>query len=151
MKLVWPCCKKRVAVGAGFETLFLAAWKLKSFLLFAFRTGSWLPLNEDVELSSPPALCLHGPFHASHHDNGLKLRAYEPAPIKCCPCKSCLGPGVCSQQWKPSLRHPQRPRTRAQAEVAEKKHMPSSSHQVPSCKSFSTDFPFPPKDRAVTS
>jgi hypothetical protein len=33
-----------------------------------------------------------------HLDNGLNFGTCKPAPIKCCPYKSCLGYGVCSQQ-----------------------------------------------------
>ena len=36
---------------------------------------SWLPLDEDVELSAFPAMCLPGPCRASlHDDNGLNLK-----------------------------------------------------------------------------
>jgi len=35
---------------------------------------SWLPLDEDIELSAPPVPCLPGCCHAScHDDHGLKL------------------------------------------------------------------------------
>jgi hypothetical protein len=35
-------------------------------------------------------------------DNGLNLWTCKLAPIKCCPYKSCLGHGVCSQQQTPN-------------------------------------------------
>ena len=48
LKWAWPCWRKYVTVGMGFETLLLllATWK---------TVCSWLPLDEDVELSAPPA------------------------------------------------------------------------------------------------
>ena len=68
--------------------------------LSCLRTfSSWLPFDEDVELTAPPAAFQPGCCCAScHDDNGLKLWNYKPAPIKCCPYKCCLGHGVCSQQ-----------------------------------------------------
>ena len=33
--------------------------------------SSWLPWDQDVELSAPPVPCLPARCHASHHDNGL--------------------------------------------------------------------------------
>ena len=39
-----------VTVGVAFETLLLAAHEI---------VCSWLPYDEDVELSAPPALYLH--------------------------------------------------------------------------------------------
>jgi hypothetical protein len=59
----------------------------ETFLLAAHETVfSWLLLDQDVELSAPPAPCLPGCCcHASClDDNGLNLRTCEPAPIKCC-------------------------------------------------------------------
>lgn len=55
----------------GFMTLVLAAWKPEFYL----------PSDQDVELSAPPAL--HHAFH--HADNGPNLRTGKPEPIKCCP------------------------------------------------------------------
>jgi hypothetical protein len=52
-------------VGAGIEAILLAAWKP----IFSF-----LPLDEDVDLSAPPASLLPGHCHAScYDDNGLNL------------------------------------------------------------------------------
>jgi hypothetical protein len=43
-------------------------------------------LDEDVELSAPPAPCLPACCHASCHDNNeLNLWTSKPEPIKCCP------------------------------------------------------------------
>ena len=54
-----------VAVGVGFEVLLLATWK---------PVFSYLPLEEDVELSASPALSLPAHCHASFiDDNGLNL------------------------------------------------------------------------------
>ena len=59
----------------------------------------WLPVDQDVELSPPPVLCLPERCNVSHHDdNGLNLSNCKPAPMKCYLSKSCLGHGVCSQQ-----------------------------------------------------
>jgi hypothetical protein len=64
-------------VGVGSETLLLAMWKTDC---------SWLPLNEDVELSASPAPCLPGHCCVScHDDKGLNLRTNKPALVKCCP------------------------------------------------------------------
>jgi hypothetical protein len=50
-------------VGVGFEILPLAGWKV---------VFSYLPSEQDVELSAPPALYLTGHCHYLHHeDNGL--------------------------------------------------------------------------------
>jgi hypothetical protein len=66
-----------VIVELGFETLLLAALKIAC---------SWLPLDEDVELTASSVACLSGCCHASYNDdNGLNLRTYKPAPIKCFP------------------------------------------------------------------
>ena len=35
--------------------------------------SSWLPTDQDVELSASPASYLLGYIHASHHDNELNL------------------------------------------------------------------------------
>ena len=40
----WHCEEVCVTVGMGFKTLILAAWK---------SVFSWLPLEQDVELSAP--------------------------------------------------------------------------------------------------
>lgn len=42
---VWPCWRKYGTVSVYNETLLLATWE---------PVFSWLPLNEDVELSPPP-------------------------------------------------------------------------------------------------
>ena len=62
---VWPCWRKYVTVGMGFETLFLDALR---------TVCSWLPLDIDVKLSGPPVPCLPESWSASYRDNkGLKL------------------------------------------------------------------------------
>jgi hypothetical protein len=39
-----------------------------------YLVSSWLPLNQDIELSAPPASCLPGCCYASRDDdNGLNL------------------------------------------------------------------------------
>ena len=64
LEQVWPCWKNCLSVGVGFETLLLAKWE-----------PVWLPLDEDVELSAPPAPCLHGHCHASCLDaNEINLK-----------------------------------------------------------------------------
>ena len=61
--------------------------------------SSWLPSDQDVELSALTAPCLPTYCHASYHDdNGLDLWTCKPATIKCFLCKSCCGCGVSSQQ-----------------------------------------------------
>lgn len=83
--------------GVGFETLFLAASKT------AF---SWLPLEQDIELSPPSGPCLPGCCHASCFDNNcLNLRTCKPGPLIGCPYTICRSHGVSSQQqWNPELR-----------------------------------------------
>jgi hypothetical protein len=61
-----------------------------SFLLFAFGARC-RSLNSS---STMPAWMLPCSLL---DDNGLNLWTCESAPIKCCPYKSCLGHGVCSQ------------------------------------------------------
>ena len=51
---VWLCEKKHVTAGVGFETLLLATWK-PVFCLY---------LDQDAELSAPPASHLPGCCHA---------------------------------------------------------------------------------------
>jgi hypothetical protein len=53
--VVGPCWRKCVPMGVGFKTLILAAWE---------PVFSCLPLNEDVELSDPPAPHLLGHYLA---------------------------------------------------------------------------------------
>jgi hypothetical protein len=93
---VWPCWRKCVTVGVGFEALLLAACK---------TVFSFLPSEQDVELSAPPAPCLPGGCHASHHDDtGLNLWTCKPAnfsQFKVVLRKSCHGYGICSQQCTP--------------------------------------------------
>ena len=53
---VWPCWRKCVTVGVGFETLLLAAWK---------SVFSQFSVEQDVQLSAPsPAPGLPGCFFA---------------------------------------------------------------------------------------
>jgi hypothetical protein len=66
LEYMWHHWRNCLYVGVGFETHLLLKWK---------KICSWLPLNEDVELSAPVALCLHGHCHASCLDvNGLNLK-----------------------------------------------------------------------------
>ena len=63
-----------ITVGVGFE-------------MFLAQTGrtvcSWLPLDEDVELSATPAPCLPGRCHASSGDDKwTEPRTCKPAPMK---------------------------------------------------------------------
>ena len=82
-----------VTVGVGFGALLLGDHQI---------VFSWVPSEQDVELSAPPAPCLPGCCSAFHlDDNGLTLWTCKPAPIKYCFFRSCLGHGVSSQQWKP--------------------------------------------------
>jgi hypothetical protein len=61
---VWSCWRKCVPVGVGFKTLLINTWE---------PVSSQLPLEQEVELSAPPAR-LPKRCHASHHDdNGLNL------------------------------------------------------------------------------
>jgi hypothetical protein len=63
---VWPCWRKGITVGVGFQVYTKAPNKVEN--------SSWLPLDQDVELSAIPALCLPRCCHAScHDDNGLNL------------------------------------------------------------------------------
>lgn len=48
-KEAWPCWRKYVPVGVGFETHLLATWE---------TVFSCLPLEQDVELPATPAPCL---------------------------------------------------------------------------------------------
>jgi hypothetical protein len=53
----------------GFEVLNVQAPPSVEYLV-----SSWLPLNQDIELSAPPASCLPGCCYASRDDdNGLNL------------------------------------------------------------------------------
>jgi hypothetical protein len=65
LEWMWPCWRKCVTVGVGLEALLLDTWEILC---------SWLPLEQDVELTGlSPASCLLGCCHASHlDDNGLK-------------------------------------------------------------------------------
>jgi hypothetical protein len=55
-------------------------------LLPVWKTVSWQPLKQDVELSAPPAPRLPGCCHASYlDDNGLNLWTCKSFPIKCFP------------------------------------------------------------------
>ena len=64
--------------GVGFEFSYAQAppTEEESLLMDACgRVSSWMPLDQDVELSAPfPASCLPACCHASHHDdNGVNL------------------------------------------------------------------------------
>ena len=68
---------------------------------------SWLPLNQDVELSAPPAPHLPACCHTSAMT--IMDRTSETVSqlqLNVCLYTSCLGHGVSSQQWKPSVRQP---------------------------------------------
>jgi hypothetical protein len=69
------------------DNLFLEAFRSKCRTL----SSSWT-----MPAWMRPCSCLD--------DNGLNLWTCKPAPIKCHPCKSCLGHGICS--WNPKLRQP---------------------------------------------
>ena len=61
-------------------------WKDPSPSCLQKRIFFYLPLDQDVELLAPPALCLPADWQASCcDDNGLNLWNCKPAPIKCCP------------------------------------------------------------------
>jgi hypothetical protein len=62
--------------------------------------SSWLPLNQDLELSAPPAPCLPAHCHATRHeDDGLKTSEPVSQPqLYVVLCKHCLSHGVPSQQ-----------------------------------------------------
>ena len=94
---VWPQ-RKCVTVGWALRSpmlRLLPVWKIVS---------SWLPLDQDVELSAPPAPSLPTRCHASHgDDNGLNL--WNQSQVNVCLYESCLVHGVSSQQWKPKLRN----------------------------------------------
>jgi hypothetical protein len=53
-------------MGMGFKTLLLTMWE---------SVVSYLPVDLDLELSAPPAACMHGSCLTPSHlfDNGLKL------------------------------------------------------------------------------
>ena len=78
----------------GFETLLLAMWET------AF---SCMPLEQDVELSGPPASYLPECYHvSSHDDNGLNLSNPVCLPeLTVVLYRYCLGYVVSSEQWKP--------------------------------------------------
>ena len=65
-----------------------------------------LPSDQDVELPDPSlAPCLPGCYQAYlHDDNGLTSETVSQAKLKVVLYKSCLGHGVCAQQWKPKQR-----------------------------------------------
>ena len=68
LEWVWPCWRKCVTVEAGFEVSRFQALSSKA------RSLLQLPVDQDVELSAPPAPRLPGPCHAScHDDNELNL------------------------------------------------------------------------------
>jgi hypothetical protein len=58
--------RRRVSLyRVGFETVLLTAWKTVVF---------WMQMDQDVELSAPPAPSLPGCCHASSlHDKALNL------------------------------------------------------------------------------
>ena len=79
---VWPC----------WGNVSLWGWTLRpSLLLAAWKPVFCLPLEQDVELSTPPAPCLPRYCHALHHDdNELNLWTCKLDPIKCCPLKTAI-------------------------------------------------------------
>jgi hypothetical protein len=90
LDLVWPWWTKCVNLWVSCKNLVLAAWK---------PVFSCLPLEQCLTLTSTWALptCIQLCSHLD--DNGLILWTCKPAPTKCCPYKSCLAHGVCSQQY----------------------------------------------------
>jgi hypothetical protein len=89
--VIWICLVQGVALLGG-AALLESLWPWWGGGLWdppprcLETVSSWLPLDEVVELSAPPAPCLPGCHHGSYHDdNGLNLRTWKPAPIKCCP------------------------------------------------------------------
>ena len=73
---------------------------METFLIAANQTVfSWLPSNQDTELSTPsPVPCLLGYYFASHLDNGLNLITSKQLQLNVVLYKTCLGHGVSSQQ-----------------------------------------------------
>ena len=68
---------------------------------------SWLPLDEDVVLSSPPVPCLPGCCCAScHDDNELSLWTYKPGTTKCSPLWELLWSLCLFTTRKVKVRHP---------------------------------------------
>jgi hypothetical protein len=83
--LEWVC-----HCGCGYKILILVAW---------MSVLHWQPLDEDIELSAPPALCLPGYCHAPT----LMIMDWTSEPVSHPQLnvvfyKTCLGHGVCSQQ-----------------------------------------------------
>jgi hypothetical protein len=64
-----------------------------------YTISSWLPLDQDVELSALLASCVPACCQAScHDDNGLNLWTVSQPRLNVCLYKSCHGHGVSSQQ-----------------------------------------------------
>jgi hypothetical protein len=90
LEWMWPCWRKYVTMGVSFETLLLAAWK---------TVFSWLPLDQDIELSAPsPYTCLDTAMLPALMLMDLTSETISQAQLNVCLDKSCLGHGVCSQQ-----------------------------------------------------
>ena len=91
---LFECC------GGGFEFCYAQA-------MLSVTHSLLLPADQDAELSAPsPAPCLPGCCHAS----SLMIMDWTSEPVSqpllvIFPYKGCLGHGVSSQQWKPSLTH----------------------------------------------
>ena len=69
LEWVWPCWRKCVTVGAGFEVSYAQAMST------SMAHSLLLPADHDVELWAPPAVpCLPAHGHAScRDDNELNL------------------------------------------------------------------------------
>jgi hypothetical protein len=55
------------------------------------------PSDENVDLSYSCTIPAWMLTCSCHNDNGQNFWVCKPASVKCCPCRSCLGHGVCSQ------------------------------------------------------
>ena len=80
LKEVWPCWRKYVIVGVGFEAPKLKLRPVKRESVF-----SWMLSNQDVELSASPVPCLPRCCHASClGNNKLNCPTCKLSPTTCC-------------------------------------------------------------------
>jgi hypothetical protein len=99
---VWPCWRKCVTVGWALEVSFYAQ-ALPSVEETVSPGCSWIEMQNSWLLQHHA--CLEAamlPAMMIMHQTSKPLSQYQ---LMLSLNKSCLGHGVCSQQWKPYLRH----------------------------------------------
>jgi hypothetical protein len=76
---MWPCWRKCVTVGVGFEVSYTQDPSNMVWRLFL------LPVDQDVQLSAAyPKQCLPRCCHGFYHDDNDQTSETKPSSIKCC-------------------------------------------------------------------